>query len=242
MIKRKILMENLSKDVHLNEINPYTPPTASLEMPGNGGLMTNGEKLNPWFSMWVKPRATIQQIIDGNPERFVLILAAIAGFSETLDRSSWQSLGDKMELPMILAMAAVAGPFFGIVKLYMGGALLRWTGGWLGGKASPQHIRAAMAWSNVPVIWAMILWIPLLALFGSELFTTETPGLDANEYLMYALIALGVIGFGVGVWAFAVFLKCLGQVQGFSAWKALGNTLLALLIIVVPVAALIFAL
>lgn len=235
-------MENSAKDMHLDDLNPYTPPNASLEMPGNGVLMSHGEKLNPWLSMWIKPRATIQQIIDDNPERFVLILTAIAGFSDTLDRASWQSLGDKMELPMILLLAAVAGPFLGIVKLYMGGALLRWTGGWLGGTASPKHIRAAMAWSSVPAIWGMILWIPLLALFGSELFTTETPTMDANEYMMYALIGLGLIGVGIEVWAFVAFLKCLGQVQGFSAWKALGNTLLSLLIIVLPVAALFFAL
>ena len=37
------------------------------------------------------------------------------------------------------------------------------------------------------------------------------------------------------MWAFVVFLKCLGQVQGFSAWKALGNTLLVVPVILLPI-------
>lgn len=228
-------MEN-PKEKHLTDFNPYTPPNASLEMTGNGGLMGSGEKLNPWFSMWIRPRETIQQIVDANPERLVLFLAAITGISESLDRSSMQSLGDKMELAGILTIAFVAGPFLGILKLYLGGALLRWTGGWIGGHGSPQHIRAAMAWSNVPVIWSMILWIPLFTLFGSQLFTSDVTGLEDSLYMMYIFIGLGVLGFVIGVWAFVVFLKCLGQVQGFSAWRALGNVLLALLIIVLPLA------
>ena len=34
-----------------------------------------------------------------------------------------------------------------------------------------------------------------------------------------------------------VLCKCLGQVQGFSAWKGLGNSLLVALVLVVPILA-----
>ena len=36
----------------------------------------------------------------------------------------------------------------------------------------------------------------------------------------------------VGRWSIVVFLKSLGQVQGFSAWKALGNVVLAMLAVI----------
>jgi len=49
---------------------------------------SNNEALNPWLSMWTKPRATIQNIVDTNPENFVLILAAISGFFTSIDRTS----------------------------------------------------------------------------------------------------------------------------------------------------------
>jgi len=43
--------------------------------------------LNPWFSVWTKPRATIQQIVDSNSNRFILLLAAISGVFHVLNRT-----------------------------------------------------------------------------------------------------------------------------------------------------------
>jgi len=198
--------------------------------------------MNPWFSMWTRPRSTMQQIIDTNPERLVLLVAALSGISEALDRASMKNLGDRMDLSVILMIAAIGGPLGGIVGMYIAGALLRWTGKWIGGTASPINIRAAVAWSSVPVIWSLLLWVPEIGLFGKELFTRETPIIDSSQNLLYLLLGFGAIEVVIGVWALVIFLKCLGQVQGFSAWKALGNTLLAALVVIVPIAVLVVGL
>lgn len=196
----------------------------------------NRQMLNPWSSIWTQPRATIQQIVDTNPRHSVLVLAALAGIGDVLNRASVKHLGDHLHWPMILLLAAVIGPIGGILGLYVAGALLRWTGKWLGGNAPIEHVRAAVAWSNVPVIWALTLWVPQIAIFGQELFTAETPRISAHPALIYSLLGFGVIDFTVGIWTLVVFFKCLGQVQGFTAWKAVGNSLLATLIIIVPIA------
>jgi len=203
--------------------------------------MNHVQQLNPWFSMWTKPRATIQQIIDSNPQHLVLLLAAVSGFAELLNQASVKSLGDRLEWPYIVIAAAVLGPITGIISLYLGGALLRWVGSWLGGEASAQQIRAAIAWASVLTIWSLLLWLPELALFGQDLFTTATPRIDANPLLAVALLGFSVVEIILGVWALVVLLKCLGQVQGFSAWKALGNLILSALVIVVPIMLLVFA-
>ena len=54
------------------------------------------QSLNPWFSIWLQPRATMQQILDTDPARLVLMLAIIAGFFEALDQAVIQDLGDRM--------------------------------------------------------------------------------------------------------------------------------------------------
>ncbi|MES0491628.1 MAG: YIP1 family protein [Leptospirales bacterium] len=95
----------------------------------------------------------------------VLILAAVAGFSQVLDRASSRSFGDTFEWPIIFLIAAVAGPIFGIIVLYIIGAVFKWTGSWIGGKASFKNIRIAVAWSNVPILWALLLWLPELLSF-----------------------------------------------------------------------------
>lgn len=224
----------------MSDFNPYSPPSAPLDMAADGIENASGERLNPWISMWTRPRATMQQIIEENPERLVLLLAAIGGFSEALDRASTENLGDKMALPVIFAMAAVAGPILGIAGLYIGGALLRWTGEWIGGKGTSTTIRAAWAWSNVLLIWSLLLWIPALGFFGNEFFTAEIPGIEGDPLMLFILLGIGAVEVVIRLWTFVVYLKCLGQVQGFSAWKALGNTLLAGLVVIVPLMALVF--
>lgn len=197
-------------------------------------------KLNPWLSIWTRPRATIQQIVDTDPERLVPLLAGVAGISNALDRASMKNLGDKFELPSILLMAVGWGVIGGIIGLLLFAALLRWTGAWIGGKASQEQLRAAIAWSNVPVIVGLPLWVAELVLFGRELFTSETPRIDADLTLTFTLLGMGLAQLVLGVWALVVYLKCVGQVQGFSAWKAAWNTLIAAVVVVVPLLALVF--
>lgn len=196
---------------------------------------TYQQKLNPWFSIWTQPRATIQQIVENDPVHLVLLLAALGGFSTVLDRASMRNLGDKLDWPVLLLLAAVIGPIAGIVTLYIGAALLRWTGSWIGGQASARNIRAAMAWSTVPEVWGLLLWLPAFALFGQELFTSAMPSVDANPSLSFLLLGFAAISLVIGIWEFVVFLKCLGQVQAFSAWKALGNSIMASMVVVLPV-------
>lgn len=191
--------------------------------------------LNPWFSMWTKPCETIQQIIDTNPDRLVLVLAAIAGFSRVLNRASLKNGGDEFAWPTIFFIAAIAGPIFGIIFIYLYSAAIYLTGGWIGGQASGQHLRAAIAWSSVPLIWELLLWPPQLLLFGQELFTTEKPIIAASQPLQALYVGSQVLRDIIGAWAVILFLKSLRQVQEFSGWKVLGNLLLAGLILFVPI-------
>ena len=195
--------------------------------------------LNPWFSMWLHPRRTIRQIVETNPDRLVLLLAAVGGIVEALINASSDSKGDHLSLQAILLTALIGGPLMGVIGLWLGGALLRWTGGWIGGQADSRRIRATLAWANVPLVWSLLLWIPALLLFGAELFATATPILDASTMLsgLYMVFSFG-IGI-VSIWAFVVFLHALGEVQGFSAWKALGNSILAGLVVLVPLLAIV---
>jgi hypothetical protein len=173
--------------------------------------------------------------VDTDPDRKVLLLAAIAGIGEVLNKASTKSTGDHLSLVAILLLAVIVGPLGGVISLYIGGALLRWTGNWIGGRAEARDIRSANAWSSVLAIWAMLLWLPELLFFGKEMFTTETPNVDASISLTILFWAFAAIEVILGVWTLVVFLKCLGEVQGFSAWKALGNCVLVGLVFLVPI-------
>lgn len=184
--------------------------------------------------MWRKPRATIQQIVDTDPRHMVLVLAALAGIFQSLDRAIDNERAATVELPMIFLLSAVIGSIGGIITLYISSSLIRFTGKLFSGKGSALNLRAALAWANVPTIWALLLMILAAVVFGKELFTGEV---QAHEWSLTSSISYAVFGLSImilGIWSFILMLKSIGQVQGFSAWMALANVILAFLIVFIP--------
>ena len=192
---------------------------------------------NPLLTIWTRPRATIQQIIDTEPERHVPALAALIGIAQALDNAGQRSTGDHLGLGTILAITLIAGPLLGVIGLYVWGAAVRWSGRWLGGRAAARDIRAASVWAGVPSLAGALLWIPLVILLGREAFTSSSPSLERDPALALIATSLHLLKLGAAVWTAVVFCKCLGQVQGFSAWRALGNALLAVLALVLAILA-----
>ena len=205
--------------------------------------MTAGEQPQPapWLTIWFKPRETIRHIVDTDPDYRVFVLAMLVGIAQALDRASSKNAGDTLPVAVILLLCVVLGPIGGLVSVYIGGALFRWIGGWFGGTATSAEVRAAIVWSSLPVIGAMVLWIPKFVLFGEEIFTSTMPRTESNPGLLLALMGFLVIDLIAAIWTFILLLKCLGEVHRFSAWRALGVVILSWLIIIVPIALLVVA-
>lgn len=201
---------------------------------------TNTQTLNPWYSMWIRPRATIQQIVDHDPRRFVLLLAFNWGFIIYLESASAQDMGSIYPWQAIVVFAVICGIMTVFIGLRIYTALIRWTGKWLGGQASVVNVRAALGWSSVPHVWGLILWIGGISLFGQELFTIKTPVIDTNLTMLSAFAGFGLLLAAYSIWSWVTLLKCVGQVQGFSAWRALVNLVLASIALVAPIEAVIF--
>lgn len=187
------------------------------------------EPLNPWISIWTRPRATLRSILAADPTRHVILLAAASGAAGGIDNALENAFATTGPSSLIatLFLALLLGPVFGVIGLYLWGGLVRWTGSWLGGEATPEEARAAVAWSAVPSLWGLLLWLPLL-LSGSQVGVVP--------------LLVGLAQLVLGVWTFVISLKCLGEAHRFSAWKALGAEILAVLMIIAPFACIIFAL
>ncbi len=193
------------------------------------------QALSPFISIWVKPRETIRKIVDTDPTKYVIVLAVLSGIIRSLDRVSSQNMGDSLSLPVLLGICVVIGPVGGIILMYMLGALYRWSGSWLGGQATSEEVRADIAWSSVPSIFFLPLWIPQLIIFGKELFSSSTPRMDANPFLYILLMGFAVIELIASIWTLVLLIKCLGEVHQFSAWRALGAIILGSLVFIGPI-------
>ena len=188
--------------------------------------------LNPWTSIWFRPRATIQHVVDTELEKQVVALAALSGIVQALDNASGRNLGDALPFPVVLGLAFILGPILGLIGVYLWAWLLRWTGRWLGGQATLPQLRTAIAWDSVPMIAAGVPLLLMLILIGPELFTESTPRLDAQPTRSFVFLGLVVVQLVMALWGIVTLLKTVAQVQGFSVWRAFVNNVAPLLIIV----------
>lgn len=191
---------------------------------------------NPWLSIWTRPRETIQQIIDSNPTKHVETLAVIGGISFGINRASNLSKGDDMPWTLALFIAIVLGAVGGIIELYLNAAVLRWTGSWIGGRATSEHLRAALAWSNVPYAFILAALLFIVVLLGEEMFTSKTPRLDNSLVLLGAVSVASFAAIAIWIWHLIIMMKSIAQVHGYSAWMAVVNWLLLWTVFVVPIA------
>jgi hypothetical protein len=193
------------------------------------GKNVNG---NPWLSMWLEPRATIRSIVNTNPSFRFVALSAIYGLPMALNLAQSFSMTNALPLWAILIAALVVCTFLGMIGISICSWLLLWTGRWIGGDAKFESIRAAVAWSNVPNIVTIAMWAVLVGFFGTQVFAkgfSETTFVGYQAGVVFLVFLIQSI---VSIWGFVLLLHALGEVQGFSAWKALLNVIIPIVLII----------
>ena len=217
--------------------NPYQPPSADVEL-GDGFEPSSFEgPYQPWRTIWLQPRKTIRQIVERDPTHAVLLLASLSGIVQALDNATERGLGDQVSLINVVLISCLAGPLGGILGVWIGAALLAWTGRWLRGVGSMRNLRAALAWGTLPAaVGALPLWLLAMAVLGEELFTTATPRLDASPGLAVFLLGFAAVAVVLAVWAVVLTLNTVAEVQHYrSAWRALLNFLLVITVVLLPI-------
>jgi len=189
---------------------------------------------SPFKTIWISPRATVRRIVAENPRLHVVLLACLSGVGESLNRASRRNAGDRFSITVILGLACVLGPLGGLLTLWISSHLLSFTGKLVGGRGNREHLKTAIAWATVPVVFALPLWIPNLLLFGSEMFTSRTPRLDSQPALVVPFMAITLAQLILSIWSVVLLCQTVTEVQGYSsAWRGVANVLLAAGLIVV---------
>ncbi len=199
---------------------PALPVSLPGEEPGDWGELSDS-----FLRICIEPRRTIRRIVSTNPKYGVLLLAALGGSTTTL--APWGSRNATTPaLIFTILFACTLGPLLNIAMLWIGAWIVRGLGhAMLGGQATRQEMRAALAWAYVPQ--AMALPIALLAavLFAPALHLESGPALAGFVFLF------GFLMTGIAVWSVVIASNTVAEVQGYrSAWKGLLNLLLLALI------------
>ena len=195
-----------------------------------GGCMI---ETNPWKTIWTEPRATIASVVSQNPNRHLWWLSSIYGFSSLLNTFQSILLGATVSLPGIFLLAIVFAPLWGYICFSVWSWVVSFTGKWLKGVGTFQQVRAAYAWSVVPLLANIPLWFVLAAVFGQQLFTNFSDSTVVTNGQVALLFAILLVRIGATVWSIVIYINALAQVQQFTILRAIGNILLAGLIFAV---------
>lgn len=189
-------------------------------------------KKSPWATIWVHPRATIRRIVNENPNQSIWLLAWIYGFSALLGSFQSFSLGSSLGIIAIFIIALVLAPLWGYIVFTVWSWVVLWTGKWLKGTGSFQEVRAAYAWSNVPIIVSDVIWIIMLVMFGARIFVTQADNTPAiPQGFAIGLLGLLFIKVVFSIWSLVIYLIALSEVHRFSVMRAIGNVIISAIIV-----------
>lgn len=182
-------------------------------------------------------RAWFRRRLDAEPRRWVLFLAALEGLvALTLRFEDQGFLRREGPLVIVPALFLVLAPALGVLGMLMHGRLVLWGGRLLGGKALPQQIHAAFAWSQAPFVLAGVPCV--LAVAARALLQTLGTGRSpADDLLRSATGPLATLAALVALPGAMLYVLYLAEVQAFRVRRALLNQLLGAAILLAIVGA-----
>jgi len=194
---------------------------------------TEINKNNLLTKIWTTPTDTFIYIFKNCPQKYLMILFALGGIAKGLERLSSRTAENEL-IPFIqIVISAFFGALLGWVSYYFYAWILNITGEWLNGKAQPKQFRTVIAWSLIPSICTIIILIPELIVFKSNLFENQQL---LNESLNgFLIIFFLIVKITLTIWTFVILVKGTSLIQGFSNTKSILNIFLPILIIVLPI-------
>ena len=179
------------------------------------------EYKTPWISIWFNPRATLRSILATHPKRSLWVLSSIFGLTELLNFFQSLALGLWLNGWAILVLALLFAPWVGYALIAMWSWLLLHIGHWLKGKGDFASIRAAYAWSCVPLLGTLPIWFLIFILFGERLFINfpQEPSLNLLGSSTLFLLLTGRLLFVT--WALVLYFIGLSEVHRFSMIRSI---------------------
>ena len=189
-------------------------------------------KMNPFISMFIFPRKTVQYVIDFIPDKFLILFPTLYGISQFLSFAVRKGLGVKFGLPGTITLALFAGALIGLAKIGLFCYILHSVGKYLGGESSEEDIRIAISWALLPYIFLLLIWPLQIYFFGEDLFLKEAQ----KNFAWYVLLPQNI----AKVWTYYLSVIALSHVQRFSTLLAAINYFLPGLLLALPYLFLLF--
>lgn len=184
-------------------------------------------ELNPFLSVWTKPKQTIKQVMETKNILFTVLIAGLAGIGSGLINVQDSGFNEGLPTIMVIVLALVLGPIIGIAGVFIVSGLYVLIGKLLGGSGTYREMVKAMGPAYIPQVGVALIYL-LLALIYGEMFIMEP---DPSTFAITSIpigvyIATLLISVVLGVWGTVITCKAIGIVHQFSSLRGFGVILL----------------
>jgi hypothetical protein len=198
-------------------------------------LQAKVDTLDLFASVWgliESPRATMRKIVLSTHKNYVLLLSALAGIAALLAFAMWRELGRGVELGTIFMLSTLLGIVGGVAMNYLLGSFLIQVSRILSGRGSLRNTRAVLAYSCVPLVFWLVVFVPIeFGIFGKYLFEGNPSPAVLHPVPYYVLLALEI---GLGLWG--LFLLATGLAEANTYSRGRGFVAVAVLLAVLALA------
>ncbi|MDE2306412.1 MAG: YIP1 family protein [Gammaproteobacteria bacterium] len=186
---------------------------------------TPPETIRPLHDVWLRPRRVLRELADAPISRVDYLLGAVQGIVSWLSLSRAQSAGVDSGLGAILGRAVLAGPAAGIIGLYLMTMVYLRLGRRAGGSATRPQVMHALAYSGVPMIASLAIWLVAAALAGRACFI-DAPHPALEPFLILVLRFQFVAHALLVCWSLLLQVLAYSEVERLPTRRAFGVWLL----------------
>ena len=179
------------------------------------------EIVRPLHDVWLRPRRVARELASTPIGPADYLLGAVQGVLNWLVLSRVQSVGASAGVATILGRALVAGPIAGLLGMFLMASVYLRLGRRVGGTATRSQIVHVLAYSGVPMLASLLLWLLTAALSGRAVFfATPRAGLEPFVLL---LLRLQIVAHGILVgWGLLLQVMGLSEAERLPIGRAFG--------------------
>jgi signal peptidase I len=167
---------------------------------------------SPWISVWLKPRQTIERMLDERPRRGVLLLGSLGLMSGSVSQLLGVGISNQIFDWRIAVGLAIACAIAGFVSLYIAAFIFKGCGRLLGGRTSAADLRTVVAWGTTPSILGLAVALALVIM-------ARINGTGVEAASAWSLTLLHATVLICGIWAAVVFALMFSRAEGFGFWR-----------------------
>ncbi|KIL53017.1 YIP1 family protein [Jeotgalibacillus campisalis] len=177
-------------------------------------------KLNPFLSVWTKPKETVRQVSSLKSFWFVLIVTGIAGIGSGLTNLQGKSIVNDLSILMIVLFSICIGLLMGIARAFVTSLFFTYIGKLFGGKSSVKEMFKGMGAMFIPRMLQSLILLTSVLIAGKQFFTDTNAELESTFYISI-VISLFVINAIASIFTVVIMSKGIGVLHQFSSWKGL---------------------